>query len=117
MALDEEGHRLFVGCRQPAKILIFDTRSGRQLGALDISGDTDDLFYDASRKRLYVSCGEGFLDVFQQQDVSQFARTAHVATAAGARTCLYVPAQKRLYLAVPHRGDQKAEIQIYDMRD
>jgi DNA-binding beta-propeller fold protein YncE len=116
MALDEEGHRLFVGCRRPAKVLVFDTSSGLQIGAFDISGDTDDLFYDAARKRLYISCGEGFLDVFQQQDLGRFARIALVATAAGARTSLFVPEQYRLYLAVPHRGDQKAEIRVYDLQ-
>jgi DNA-binding beta-propeller fold protein YncE len=114
MALDEEGHRLFIGCRRPARMLVLDTGSGRRIGAFDISGDTDDLFFDASRKRVYVSCGEGFLDVFQQQDGSHFSRIAQVATAAGARTSLFVPEQRRLYLAVPHRGDQKAEIRVYE---
>jgi DNA-binding beta-propeller fold protein YncE len=116
MALDEEGHRLFVGCRRPAKVLVFDTRSGRQIGTFDISGDTDDLFYDAARKRLYISCGDGFLDVFQQQDLGRFTPIAKVATAAGARTSLFVPEQHRLYLAVPHRGDQKAEIRVYELQ-
>ena len=78
---------------------------------------TDDLFFDVTRKRLYVSCGEGFLDVFQRQDVSRFTRAAHVATSAGARTSLYVPEQGRLYLAVPHRGAQKTEIRVYGVRD
>ena len=115
MALDEEGHRLFVGCRRPARVLVFDTGSGRQVGTFDISGDTDDLFYDAARKRLYISCGDGFLDVFQQQDLGRFTRIAQVATAAGARTSLFVPEQHRLYLAVPHRGGQKAEIRVYEL--
>lgn len=117
MALDEDGHRVFVGSRQPARVLIYETTSGRQLGAIDTCGDTDDLFFDAVRKRIYVSCGEGFLDVFQQEDVSHFTRMAHVATAPGARTSLYVPEQNRLYVAVPHRGDQKAEIRVYNVRD
>jgi len=49
MALDEANHRLFVGCRRPAKVLVFDTTtSARQTGAFEIVGDTDDLFYDAA---------------------------------------------------------------------
>jgi DNA-binding beta-propeller fold protein YncE len=116
MALDEANHRLFVGCRQPAKVLVYDTTTGKESGSFDIVGDTDDLFYDAARKRLYVSGGEGYLDVFQEQDTSRFARIAHVATAAGARTSLFVSEQARLYLAVPHRGNQKAEIRIYEAR-
>jgi len=116
MALDEANHRMFVGCRRPAKVLVYDTTTGKEVGAFDIVGDTDDLFYDAARKRLYVSGGEGYIDVFQQQDGNRFARLAHVATAAGARTSLFVQEQNRLYLTVPHRGSQKAEIRIYETR-
>jgi DNA-binding beta-propeller fold protein YncE len=116
MALDEATHRLFVGCRRPARVLVYDTATGKESGSFDIVGDTDDLFYDAARKRLYVSGGEGFLDVFQEGDAGRLARVAHVATAAGARTSLFVPEQSRLYLAVPHRGNQKAELRIYEAR-
>jgi DNA-binding beta-propeller fold protein YncE len=116
MSLDEAEHRLFVGCRQPAKVLVYDTTSGKEVGSFEIVGDTDDLFYDATRKRLYVSGGEGFIDVFQNQDANRFARVARIATAAGARTSLFVPEQNRFYLAVPHRGSQRAEIRIYDAR-
>jgi DNA-binding beta-propeller fold protein YncE len=116
MALDESNHRLFIGCRRPAKVLMYDTTTGKESGSFDIVGDTDDLFYDASRKRLYVTGGEGFLDVFQEQEANRFARVAHVATAAGARTSLFVSEQGRLYLAVPHRGAQKAEVRIYEAR-
>jgi DNA-binding beta-propeller fold protein YncE len=116
MALDEANHRLFVGCRRPAKVLIYDTTTGKEAGAFDIVGDTDDLWYDAPRKRVYVSGGEGFIDVFQQQDANQFNRVAHVASAAGARTSLFGSDQSRLYVAVPHRGSQKAEIRIYETR-
>ena len=115
MSLDEANHRLFIGCRRPAKVLVYDTVSGKETSAWDVVGDTDDLFYDAVRKRLYVSGGEGFIDVFQD-DGGRFNRLAHVATAAGARTSLLVADEDRLYLAVPHRGAQKAEIRIYDVR-
>jgi DNA-binding beta-propeller fold protein YncE len=114
MALDEANHRVFIGCRRPAKVLLFDTATGKPSTSFEVVGDTDDLFYDAARKRLYVSGGEGYLDVFQEQDATRFARIAHVATAAGARTSLFVPDQARLYLAVPHRGSQKAEIRIFE---
>jgi len=116
MALDEANHRVFVGCRRPAKVLVYDTTTGKPSGSFDIVGDTDDLFYDAPRKRLYVSGGDGYVDVFQEQDANRFVRLAHIATAAGARTSLFVPAQSRLYLAVPHRGTQKAEVRIFEAR-
>jgi hypothetical protein len=64
---------------------------------------------------MYVTGGDGYLDAFQEQDVNRFARVAHIATAAGARTSLFVFEQGRLYVAVRHRGSQKAEIRIYEV--
>lgn len=116
MALDEANHRLFIGCRRPAKVLVFDTASGKETSAFDIVGDTDDLFYDAPRRRLYISGGEGYIDVVQDEGGNRFSRIARVETAAGARTSLFVADQSRLYLAVPHRGNQKAEIRVYEAR-
>jgi DNA-binding beta-propeller fold protein YncE len=116
MALDEGNHRLIIGCRRPAKALVYDTTSGKEIAAFDIVGDTDDLFYDTARKRLYVSGGEGFIDVFQSDDANRFARIARVPTAAGARTSLFVSDLSRLFLAVPHRGSQRAEIRVYEAR-
>src|SRR5262249_37924379 len=47
MALDESHHRLFIGCRRPARILVLDTGSGKSITELECAGDTDDVFYDA----------------------------------------------------------------------
>ena len=116
MSLDEANHRVFIGCRRPAKALVLDTTSGKERASFEIVGDTDDLFYDAARKRVYVSGGDGFIDVVQDEGGNRFTRIAHVATAAGARTSLFVAEQGRLYLAVPHRGNQRAEIRVYDVQ-
>jgi DNA-binding beta-propeller fold protein YncE len=115
MALDEEGKRLFVGCRRPALALVYDVTSGKQIASFPIVGDTDDLFYDAARKRLYVTGGDGFVDVFST-DAGKYDRLAHIATAAGARTSLFVKQQNRLYVAVPHRGAQHAAVQVFEAR-
>jgi DNA-binding beta-propeller fold protein YncE len=117
MALDETNHLMFIGCRRPAKVLVFDTTNGREIGAFDIVGDTDDIFYDASRKRVYVSGGQGAIDVLDARQPPALTRLARVETAAGARTSLFVPRQERLYLAVPHRGNQKAEIRVYQAQN
>ena len=115
MALDEEGKRLFIGCRRPAVVLVYDTASGQQVASFPVVGDTDDLFYDAARRRLYVTGGDGFVDVFSA-DPGRYDRLAHIATAAGARTSLFVKQQSRLYVAVPHRGSQRASVQVFDAR-
>ena len=113
MALDEARHRLFIGCRQPARLVILDTATGQPMANLEISGDTDDLFYDAKRQRVYVSCGEGFIDMIQRRDGDRFERQARLATRAGARTSFFSPELDRLYLAVPQRNGRDAELRVY----
>lgn len=115
MALDESDHRLFVGCRNPAKLLVLDTESGKTVASLDCVGDTDDLFYDADAKRIYVSGGAGFISVFGQITPDRYRLIANVQTAPGARTAYFVAATRHLYVAVPHRGAQRAEIRVYEM--
>lgn len=113
MALDETNHRLFVGCRQPARVVVIDTGTGKPRGDFAISGDTDDLFWDAARKRIYASCGEGFLDAIAVREGNRYERVTHVATQAGARTCFFSTDLSQIYLAVPRRENQDAGIGIY----
>ena len=114
MTLDEAHRRLFVGVRQPAKILVFDTDSGKLVADLPSPGDADDIFYDGGRQRIYISGGDGFIGILQQQDADHYKTLAEIPTASGARTSLFVPELSRLYLAVPHRGAQRAEIRVYE---
>jgi hypothetical protein len=83
---------------------------------VEIVGDTDDLFYDAANNRVYVIGGQGFVDVFEQKGADSYTRIAHVATAAGARTGLFVPEWSKLFVAVPRRGEQQAEVMIFQTK-
>ena len=114
MALDQTHHRLFVGFRKPAKLAVFDTESGKQVAIVDSPGDADDIFYDDVRQQIYISGGEGLVGVVQQQDADHYKTITKISTASGARTAVWVPEMKRLYLAVPHRGTQGAEIRVYE---
>jgi YVTN family beta-propeller protein len=98
LALDDSGHVLAV-FRHPAKIGVFQAKDGRLLSSFDTCGDSDDVFIDAKRHRLYVICGEGFIDTFAQ-DGDVFRRIARLTTVGGARTGFFSPDTDRLYLAV-----------------
>jgi DNA-binding beta-propeller fold protein YncE len=113
MALDEANHRLFIGCRLPSKLVVLDTDSGGIVAKIDISGDPDDVFYDGKRHRIYAICGAGKIDIIEQADASSYKVSANIDTAAGARTGLFVPERDMLFVAIPHRGSQKAEIRAY----
>lgn len=116
MALDETNHRLFVATRKPAALLVFDADSGVQKADLAIAGDADDLFYDAKRKRLYVICGEGVVDVVDRKDTDHYERVAEVPTLRGARTGLFVPSRDALFVALPAHAGAPAEIRGYAAR-
>lgn len=113
MAFDETNHRLFIGCRNPAKLVVLNTDSGDVVTTVDISGDPDDVFYDAKRRRLYAICGAGYVEIIGQADPNTYKPGAKVPTANGARTGLFVPERDALFIAVPHRGTQAAEIRQY----
>ena len=113
MALDETSHRLFIGTRSPAKLLVLDTEMGKVMTSLDSSGDADDIFYDAANQRIYVSGGEGAISVFEQGDPDTYSLEGKIDTAKGARTSLFVPESDTLYLAVPHNGSQQAEVRAF----
>ena len=113
MALDDAMLRVFVGCRMPARLVVLDGRSGEMMTSADVVGDTDDLFFDAARQRLYVIGGEGHVDVLQRRG-DAIERTARIATRAGARTGLWVSVTSRLYVAIPARDGQGAEVRVFE---
>jgi DNA-binding beta-propeller fold protein YncE len=116
MALDEQGRRLFVGARSPALMLVYDIDSGKVVAKLPIGGDTDDIFFDAARKRVYVICGEGRIDVFLQESADRYAHEGSVKTAPRARTGLLVPEDRKLYVAAPAAGTSPAHVLVYGIR-
>jgi len=112
MTLDEESERVIVAFRSPAALGVFSMHDGASVANVPTCGDSDDVFVDAKRHRVYVSCGEGFLDVFDVRG-DTYSRTAHMPTAAGARTALFSAEADRLFLAVPARAEQPAAIWVY----
>lgn len=114
LSLDETDRLLFVGTRAPARLKVMDADRGRAVADIRIDGDPDDIFYDAKRRAVYVSCGAGYIDIIAQLAPDRYGPVNRVPTAEGARTSLWVPEQDRLYVAVPHRGNQRAEVRIYE---
>lgn len=117
MALDEKSRRLFVVCRTPARLIVLDTDSGKIVARLSTVGDSDDLFFDSARHRIYATGGEGAIVVYGQRDADHYDQLARIATAPGARTSLFVPEAEQLFVAVPHRGPQPAAIRVYKTTD
>jgi len=113
MALDEADHRLFVLTRYPARLLVFDTNTGKTVQRLPAVGDCDDVYYDQNRKRIYAIGGEGAISVFEQQDPDHYKESARITTVKGARTGFFSPELDRLFLAVRRQGTQAAAIRVF----
>jgi YVTN family beta-propeller protein len=98
MAFTGAGGPLAVVLRNPAKLALLDRVTGVVAQKLDTCSDADDIFFDGKRGRIYISCGEGSVDVVQRT-AQGFQLTGHVSTSGGARTSLFVPGLDRLFVA------------------
>jgi len=121
MALDEADHRIIVGTREPATVSVFDTTSGKMVASVPTVQDTDDLYYSAEKKRLFVPGREGAIWVYQQNDPDHFSLITKVPTVVGAGTAGYFGRQgkgfDRFYLAVSATANSNAEVRIYTLND
>jgi hypothetical protein len=117
MALDEADHRLFIGTRKPSRLGVIDTTNGKLVASLVSAGDMDDLYYDESRKRIYIPGGEGFISAYEQIDPDHYKVIGKIPCAIGARTGVWYAKRDRLYIAVPGRANQGAEIWVYEAQD
>src|SRR5438132_1184444 len=117
MALDEADHRLLVVTRKPAQLVVLDSDSGAMVASVPCVNDSDDLYYDTARKRIYAPGGEGFISVVQQIDPDHYQSLAKIPTTIGARTGLWYEKRDRFYLAVPASSKQGAALWVYAPED
>jgi len=110
MAVDSESNHVLAVFRNPSKLGVFDMRNGSIVRMVDVCGDADDLFIDAKRHRIYVSCGAGVIDIF---DARSYERVSRIPTVSGARTSLFVPELDRLFVAARAVGGNPAAIWVF----
>jgi len=117
MALDEPHHRLFIATRNPPKFHVFDTDSGKIVTTVPCSAFNDDMWFDAARKRIYLS-GSETTTVLAQKDANHYEFVAEVKTGYRAKTSLYVPELNRFYAAVSGKGkpDAQLALEVFDVQ-
>jgi DNA-binding beta-propeller fold protein YncE len=112
MAVDVDEHRVMIAFRNPARLVVFGTETGERVASVETCRDADDVFVDPRRRHVYVSCGEGVIDVIAKSPTG-YERMARVPTITGARTSLFVAATDRLYLGVRASGAEPAAIWVF----
>ena len=116
MSLDEENHRLFIGCRSPAKLLTIDTKTGKTISTYNIDSDVDDVFYNSKNKQIYLSCGGGYVNVFNQNAADNYTYEGKIISNTGARTSFLISENQQLIVASPSAIGRKASLLIYDIK-
>jgi len=117
MTLDTANDRLYIACRKPPCLTTYDTHAGRMLSQTPCVGDSDDVFFDAKARRIYVIGGEGFVDVFRAPEKGEDpARLQRVSTVPRARTGLFMPDLRLLAVAVPHGTNGPSAILLFEAR-
>jgi DNA-binding beta-propeller fold protein YncE len=116
MALDTGGHRLFVACRS-GKIVVLDSRTGKELQTLDIGNGIDDLIFDPATRRIYASTGGGMgsTAVYEEQDPDHYKLLAEIATAPGAKNEVLVPQLARYFTVIPPRQNVGGFVYVYQV--
>jgi DNA-binding beta-propeller fold protein YncE len=110
----DEGHQiLFVACRTPARLLVLDGNSGKELADLPADTGADDLFYDPATHRVYLIAGSGAVDVYEIDAERTVRPVGIIHTSLGAKTGLLVPSQHALFVGAPATGGKQAQILHY----
>jgi len=117
MALNEGDHRLFTITRKTPMMVVLNTETGTEVARLRAAGECDDVYFDASRKRIYVIGAEGFISVFQQNDPDHYELVANVPSGIGIRTGYYFARRDRFYVGVPAKGSEPAQVWTYEAED
>jgi hypothetical protein len=117
MALNEVDHRLFTITRKTPMMVVLNTETGTEVARLRAAGECDDVFFDASRKRIYVIGAEGFISVFQQNDPDHYELIANVPSGIGIRTGFFFTRRDRFYVGVPAKGSEPAQVWTYEAED
>ena len=105
LSIDTDKHRLFIGCRNPQKLIVMSTDDGKVLADLPIGTGVDATRFDGHQA--IASCRDGKLEVASESAPGKFEIVQTVTTPVGARTMDIDPAAHRIYLPTAEFEEQK----------
>lgn len=116
-ALDESSQRLFMGTHTPPRMIVMDSRNGKEIASLPTVEGMDGVYYDDVRKRIYVSGGRGveagYVFVYQQMDADHYELAEKIPTKPGAGTSFWSPELNRYYVAAAAHDNEPASILVF----
>jgi len=117
-AFDEKTHRLFIGTRTPPKMIAMDANTGKEVASLPTVEGMDGVYFNAARKRVYVSGGRdndvGSVFVYQQKDADHYELIGKIPTRSGAGTSFWSPELNRFFVGAPAHDNEEAAILVFE---
>jgi DNA-binding beta-propeller fold protein YncE len=117
MTLDTANDFVFIGYRHPATVVAYNSNDGKEISAIELVGDTDDIFYYAVKQEIIATGGDGSINIFKRENSASFKQTANIPTRSGARTSLFIPSLQILVVAERAQGGKKAALAVYSMNE
>jgi len=117
-AFDEKTHRLFIGTRTPAQMIVMDSQTGKEVANLPTVEGMDGVYFDAAHKRVYVSGGRdydvGYIFAYHQKDADHYEAIGKIPTRSGAGTSFWSPQLNRYYVGAPAHDNEEAAILVFE---
>ena len=115
MAIDEEAHLLFVGCRS-GSLVVFDTDSGKEVSSVPMTMGVDDMVFDSTTHRIYASCGSegGLVNVFVEEQKT-VRPLAQVSSGPLGKTALLSIEVGKYFVSVPKHDNKNASVMTFDV--
>ncbi|HKN23248.1 MAG TPA: hypothetical protein VJX72_00235, partial [Candidatus Acidoferrum sp.] len=113
LALDNENHRLFVGCRS-RHFAVLNAATGKVVFTAPIGERVDAGAFDGTTRLAYVSTGDGKVFVFHQDSPDAYSLVQELVTHPGSKTMGYDP--KTRNLIVPSSDDGAMQVLVFSLK-
>ncbi len=119
LAMDLENNRLFSGCHNKL-LVVTNAKTGKVIQTLPIGDHVDGTYFDQASGNIFVSCGDGTLNVIHEDSPNKYSAVENVQTEPGAKTLAFdsktghvlLTTAKREEAATPTQADPKPKRKI-----
>ena len=99
LAYDPKTNRLFIGCREKPLMVVMDAAMGKIIASFPIGAGVDFAEFDPADRLIFLSCGEGILNVFREKSADEYESDGQVKTQPSAKTMAFDPKTKKIFLS------------------
>jgi DNA-binding beta-propeller fold protein YncE len=116
VAFDEKNHRLFVVTRKPGMLVVLNADTGTTVASFKAPERTDQVTWDEGNRRVYVTGGEGYISVIEQDDADHYREAARITSLPGAKTAILDSSHNHLWVAAsPGESGALGKVLRYDV--